>query len=303
MRTLIGRGLTAAALLAGATLGAAAPAQAAEPGLTVSATRLVFEPGEHGYTGTYHVTVTNTGSAAVGAAVKIVEPVAGAFRQLRPGVACMFAEPVDGRRTLDCDLPGGSLAPGQVRKFRVDAEALTTPRDYAMQGNDTLTTVYSLSDSAQATASSPTLFRSTTGVLRNPQPYVQDRDADITATAGDVTLTPNGEGVLTGRVPVTIRWNGDAGHSGITTETVVPAPFEARGAGPDNVCMYPYCDVSGPMYPGQTIGVELEVEAPADTPSGTVTTGSIRVYAPLGNEQLSEDTPDVAVAPFRITVG
>src|SRR5690349_13047463 len=101
MRASIGRGLLAAALLTGAGLGA------------------------RGYTGTYHVTVTNTGSEPAGAGVRIVEPVAGSFRKVRPSGMCWYGRLVEGRQALNCDLPGGSLDPGEVRKFRVDAEALT----------------------------------------------------------------------------------------------------------------------------------------------------------------------------------
>lgn len=303
----LSRGVLTAAVLSGAALGVAAPAQAAETDLTISATRLVLEPGQRGYTGTYHVTVTNTGDEPAVADLRVIETTPGAWRGLRPDDSYCFTD-TWGTTPVGylCELPGGEVAPGEIRKFRIDMGVLTTPRDHALRGADTLTTLVSSSDSTRvvASASSPTLFRSTTGSLRDPQPYVQDEQSDISVTAGDVTLTPDPEGGFTGKVPVTIRWNGDAPHHGINTETVVPEGFEARGADADDItCMFPYCYVADePLMPGETITVNLEVYAPEGTPSGTTATGAIVATGSWWGGALSNVDPDANRAPFRMTI-
>ncbi len=306
MRTVIGRGLIAASLLTGAALGVAAPAQAADTDLAISATRLVLEPGERGYTGTYHVTVTNTGDEPAGASVRIVEPVAGSFRGLRPSEACLYDGPVSGRRVIGCGLPGGELAPGEVRKFRIDFGVLTTPRDVAMSAADTTTQlVRSGADTVLATATSRTLFRSTTGVLTRPQPYVQDVQTDLSVTSpGEVTLTRQGDGSFLGTLPVTVRWGGDAPHDELALETLVPEGFEFAGAGNDTMCMFPWCYLAGgPFAPGQTSTLDLQITAPAGTPTGTTGTGTATAVASWRYTEQTDIDPADNTASFRIVVG
>ncbi len=303
MRGLVARGLVVAAVVAGVGLGVSGPAQAAAEDLTVSATRLVFEPGERGYTGTYHVTVTNTGVEPTYANVRIVEPVTGAFVGLRPNEACLTDWSGPGPNAHVCTVPGGQIAPGAARKFRVDLAVLTAPQAYAMSPADTTTTIVGPDSTLLATASSRTLFRSTTGVLTRPRPYVQDDFTDLSVAASDVTLAEQADGSFLGVLPVTVRWDGDAPHFDLVVETLVPEGFEFRGAGPDVMCGLVECVVPGGAFmQGESRTLELQIGAPAGTAAGTTGTGSVRGY-----ENWFDDLPDADpsddTASFRLTVG
>ncbi|GID31806.1 hypothetical protein [Paractinoplanes brasiliensis] len=302
---ILGRGLLTAAVVSTAALGVAtAPAQAAPADLTVSATRLVLEPGERGYTGTYHVTITNAGDEATSAGVRILEPIAASFRQLRPGGGgCLTRFTESGRTANDCVVPGGAVQPGEVRRFRVDFGVLTTPQAFAMSASDTATQLVSADLEVLATATSRTLFRSTTGELTRPRPYVQDDHTDLTVSAGDVRLTEQADGSFLGTVPLTVRSNGDAPHWDLILNTVVPEGFRVLGAGNDAMCGGGECVIPGGAFlPGESRTLEVEVSAPAGTPLGDAGTGTAE-----GRESWFTDLPEADpsdnTATFRLTVG
>jgi hypothetical protein len=306
LRTL-GRGLLAAAVVSSAVLGVAtAPAQAAaDPAdLTISATRLVFEPGERGYTGSYQVSITNTGDEAQYANVRVVEPVAGSFRELRPGGGGCITEFLSSGRTANvCFVPGDAIQPGATRRFRVSLVALTAPQAFAMRGPDTTTQIVGAGSALLATATSRTLFRSTTGELTQPRPYVQDDHTDISVGASDVRLTEQADGSFLGRVPVTVRWNGDAPHWDLSVTTAVSEGFELSGNGPEQVCGYAECIVPGSAFvTGESRTIEVEISAPAGTPVGTEGTGTVGARASWFTELPEADSSD-NTATFHIAVG
>ncbi|MDY7089122.1 MAG: hypothetical protein SYR96_28950 [Actinomycetota bacterium] len=299
------RGLVAVAVVsAGALTAAAAPAQAAPADLAISATRAVLEPGERGYTGTYHVTVTNTGDEPAHANVRVVEPVAGSFRQLRPGGGgCLIRFLGPGPTANDCVVPGGAIQPGEVRKFRVDLVVLTTPQAFAMRAPDITTSILGSDSEVLATATSRTLLRSTTGELTRPRPYVQDEQTDLTVSAGDARLTEQADGSFLGTVPVTVRSNGDAPHWDMIVNTVVPEGFQVLGAGNDVMCGGGECVMPGGAFlPGESRTIDLEVSAPAGTPLGDAGTGTAAVRENW-HVELPEADPSDNTASFRITVG
>jgi len=203
-----------------------------------------------------------------------------------------------------CSVPGGDLKPGKRRHFTIDFGVLTTTRAYAMQAAGTTVEVALGSQpDVRATAGSKTLFRSTTGTLVRPRPYVQDTQSNLTVTTGNATLTAEEDGTYAGRVPVTVHWAGDAPHDELTAAFQIPSGFDLRGVDPSEVCAGHWCSVPGGRFmAGETRTFDLLVTAPADTVPGTVGTGTATVSAnwaaPVSDVDPSDDT-----APFTLTVG
>jgi hypothetical protein len=285
-------------------VGTAVAADAAVSTLEVKAGRLVLEPGPRGYQGSLPVTIAYQGDAPDYANVTFVEPVAGAFQSLTPSEACTNGELVEGRRTIACGVPGGDLKPGKRRHFTIDFSVLTAPRAYAMQAADTTVEVTLGSQrDVRATAGSKTLFRSTTGTLVRPRPYVQDTQSDLTVTAGDATLTAQEDGTYAGRVPVTIHWAGDAPHDELTARFEVPSGFDWSGVDPSEVCAGTWCSVPGGTFmAGETRTFSLLATAPADAVPGTVGTGSVSVSVNWA-VPVSDVDPSDDAASFTLTVG
>lgn len=114
---------------------------------------------------------------------------------------CMFGRP-GSVRTIWCSVPGGALQPGEQRAFTINFRVLTTTRPYAMAtpgGQINVTT--GDGNPANDTAGFTALFRSTTGSLSHPRPYVRDTNADATMSAdlgsGSVRLYATFGGELT----------------------------------------------------------------------------------------------------------
>ncbi|MFF0469209.1 hypothetical protein ACFYPX_17465 [Micromonospora zamorensis] len=244
MTTRTGRRLAAlllgpaAALLAFATPAAAAPAGG---GLDadVSVGQLVLNPTERGYQGNLPITVTNRGRADTYFSVTIVEPVAGSIGNLSPESACGFQGLQDNRRVVNCSVPGDNLKPGERRSFTVAFQALTTPRGVAMiaRGGRVEVNVGDGSEAIGDAESFAARFRSTSGSLRNPVPYAQDSQARASiSTAAAATLVRQEDGSYQGRLPVTVRWAGDAAHDLLFVEaTTLPAGVQIWGTDPQDM--------------------------------------------------------------------
>jgi hypothetical protein len=276
VRTYIGRGLVTAAVVVASTVGAAGVAHAAAPTVDIQAGRLVLEPGARGYHGSLPVAVTYRGDHPDYANLRIVEPVAGAFTGMTPSDACMINPPeaAGAGRVLLCGVPGGDLQPGQRRRFTLDFEVLTTPRAYAMSAAATSVEVaLGSTPDVTASATAATLFRSTTGSVRNPQPYVQDTRTDISVSAQDTTLVRQEDGSYAGRVPVTVHFAGDAPHFELGAEITLSDGVEFHGVDPEEACGLLSCPVPGGKFmAGETRTFHLLVSAPAALAgSGTVT--------------------------------
>jgi hypothetical protein len=303
IRKNIGRGLIAATAAVVATVGAAGVAYAATPTIEVQAGRLVLEPGARGYHGSLPVVVTYHGDQPDYAGITIVEPVAGAFTGLRPEDACGFNSREDGRREIGCGVPGGDLQPGERRRFVIDFDVLTTTRDYAMSAAATSLEVSLGNGAGVADATSATLFRSTSGSLRNPQPYVQDTKSDISVTAQNTTLALQADGSYAGRVPVTVRYAGDAPHFELGADIALPAGVESNGVDPSEACGTTWCPVPGGTFAaGETRTFDLLVSAPATAATGPAGSGAITVtaswYSTIEDVDASDNT-----ATFALTIG
>lgn len=239
MTRTITRRLLAGVLGAGlALIGAAGPAAAAPGDTAVSVGRLVLEPTDRGYVGSLPVTVTYRGTEAAYLDLTITEPVPGAFVGTTPGDPCFYSSPRPAR-TIYCHVPDGALQPGERRQFTVDFRVLTTPRPYAMvTSGGQLTVTTGDSNPANDTASFAALFRSTTGSLGEPQPYVRDTRTDAAVSAGPATLDRQEDGSWFGRLPVTVRVDGDAAHDAYWLAPTLPAGVTPGDLGSGSVRLY-----------------------------------------------------------------
>jgi hypothetical protein len=305
MTRTISRRLVAGVLGAGlALLGTATPAaQAAAPADTsVSTGRLVLEPTDRGYAGSLPVSVTYRGTQAAYLNLTITEPVPGAFAGLTPQDAC-FNGGQQPLRTIYCVVPGGALQPGERRGFTVDFRVLTTPQAYAMSATGGRVTVETGdANPANDTRAFDTLFRSTTGSLRDPQPYVWDTETDASLTVGSATLTRQEDGSWLGRLPVTVRSAGDAAHDAYWLEPTLPAGVRLAEIEPEEMCAGACTVPGGRFMAGEERSVSLLFRAPAEVAPGDLGTGSVRLYALLGwGDELTDVDPADNTATFGVT--
>ena len=287
MRILLLAGATA--LAAGTTLfGSAVAAQAAPTGaVTVEASRLVLEPGEYGHTGSLHIAIGNPTSEPFSGSITITEPLPASTGATIDGAGgCVFSDTTpDNRRVYACVLD--TIPAGETGKVTVGYQSPAKPQPYAQ-----IAPQRGSVEVAGATADFPALFRSTTGSLRHPRPYVQDTTGSLTVTtAGDVTLTQQPDGSFAGRVPVTVYNNSDAPHHNLNAEIAIPAgldkwpgmePADAC-SGADELPIPPGGNAMGCAVPGgqlaegQTRTFDWILTAPAGTPAGPLGTGTTLV--------------------------
>ncbi|MGC4838729.1 hypothetical protein ACLQ3D_29900 [Micromonospora vinacea] len=229
---LLGSTLALVATLPGTAALASTGAPAA-----ISAGRLVLEPTGNGYRGTLPVTITNRSRAADYYTVLVTEPVAGSFDGLVPNGACIQADPVDNLRVFACSVDGPDLEPGERRSLEVAFTVRTAPRPYAMSAaGGRVEVMPGRTQQVAAGKDFTTLFRATNGSLRHPRPYVQDPSANASLAAGAdaLTVTRQADGTYAGRLPVTVRYAGDAAHDYLAVQATVPAGLEIAGTDPQD---------------------------------------------------------------------
>jgi hypothetical protein len=286
-----------------ALLVAGAPAQAAPAAndSSVSVGRLVLDPSDRGYHGTLSVTIRYRGAQAEYRQVSIVEPVPGSFDNVVPMQPCFFGDTTP-RRTLLCEIPGGELQPGENRTFGVAFTVLTTARDYPMVSTGGMVTV-DTDDAKPAnnSASFDAVFRSTSGSVRDPQPYVRDTLTDASVSAGTATLVRQPDGSYLGGVPVTIRYGGDAPHSDVALVSNLPAGVELRGIEPVAPCMGGWCHLDGYFMPGEERTVTLKLVAAPGTVAGPLGTGTTELHVRYDNNDLADVDATDNSASFVIT--
>lgn len=303
MTRTITRRLLAGVLGAGlALIGAAGPAAAAPGDTAVSVGRLVLEPTDRGYVGSLPVTVTYRGTEAAYLDLTITEPVPGAFVGTTPGDPCFYSSPRPAR-TIYCHVPDGALQPGERRQFTVDFRVLTTPRPYAMvTSGGQLTVTTGDSNPANDTASFAALFRSTTGSLGEPQPYVRDTRTDAAVSAGPATLDRQEDGSWFGRLPVTVRVDGDAAHDAYWLAPTLPAGVRVAGIEPEDICAADCTVPGGQFMPGEERTMSLLLRAPAEVTPGDLGSGSVRLYATFSwGDELTDVDPADNTASFAVT--
>lgn len=303
-----GRIVVALAVALAAVPALAAPAAAggvrSAPTASISLGDLVLDPGERGYQGALPVTVTNTGTTASDFGVLVHEPVGGSFEGTDPMWACGYQTPVDNRRVVSCGVPGGPLDPGEQRSFTVTFHALTTPRPYAMTFEGGSAAVQSSDGVLELDrASFLTRFRSTSGSLTDPQPYVQDQltDASIVA-ADDVTLTRQPDGTYTGWIPVTVRYGGDARHDGLWAEASLPGGVVVVRAEPElGIGTFTSFAAGEDFMPGEERDIDVLLRAPAEAVPGVIGTGAFTLGTVFGFDEVPDVDPSDNTVTFGIT--
>ncbi|MFJ8581960.1 hypothetical protein [Micromonospora sp. NPDC093277] len=275
---------------------AAPPAQAAPTKSTATiASQLVLEPTDFGYRGSVQVELTYRGAAPGRARYVITEPIPGSYYNEEWGVTCYSGGELlpDHRTRVECDVPGGELTPGERRVFTVDFRVLTTVQPYAMKaGNGQLDVT--VDGRAVTSGKFSTLFRATTGSLANPKQYVRDERPDVSVSVtGGVTLVRQPDGTFAGRMPVTLRYNGDAPHNSIW--------YEARGL-PEGVwepwiegCVIG-CVPGDAFMEGEVRTFEFLVEARPGTALGEVGDVTVEFFA-----STSYPAPDLNPADNLVT--
>ncbi|WFE51690.1 hypothetical protein [Micromonospora sp. WMMD1155] len=268
--------LTAVLLGLTATVATTGPAVAAPAGDgTLSIGRLILTPTDRGYQGSVSLTITNTGSATDYFHYKLREPVPGAFQS--DDLNCdMFDMRVEqNRRVFNCALTDDwvDLAPGESIQNVLDFHVLTDPRQYPMIMSGGWVEAYSTNGGLVASTSVKALFRSTTGSLIRPRPYVQDAQPDASIRLnGPVTEFPDGAGDL--RVPVTIRYDGDAPHNSFWVQAgSLPTGSVLRhtdpGSGPvgSGGALVPVPGIQ--LMPGEEFSFALVISPPTDPADAT----------------------------------
>ncbi|RAO62097.1 hypothetical protein [Micromonospora saelicesensis] len=264
--------LTAALLGLTATIGGASAATAAPADTTsaaVSLGNLILEPTERGYRGAIPLTVTNTGSETDYFYLRLREPVPGSFPSGEFGCDAAELTPGDDRRTFGCGLTadgGSSLAPGETVQVALKFDVLTNPRTYAMRMGGGWVEVHSAQGGLVARESFNARFRSTTGSLTNPRLYVQDTQPNAAITAvGRATIDPENSGNL--RLPVTVRYRGDAPHlslylkaSPLPTGSVIQYTIPSEGPAMSDTTSVP----GGRMMQGESRSFDVIISPPTE---------------------------------------
>ncbi|MCO1598202.1 hypothetical protein M8C17_23920, partial [Micromonospora sp. RHAY321] len=263
---------------------------------SVSAGRLVLEPTDGGYRGTLPVTITNRSRAAEYYSIQVTEPVAGSFDGLQPTGACFNGGLVENRRVMVCGVDGPDLEPGERRRLGVTFEVLTAHRSYAMiAGGGRVEVVPGHTQQVADGENFSARFRGTDGSLDHPRPYVQDTvaRASLTSDTAALTLTRQADGTYAGRLPVTVRYAGDAPHDYLAVRAVLPAGVEIAGTDPqDSPSFGEWFDVpGGRMGVGEERTFAVLFRAPADTTAGDLGTVGLTVSTRYGADEVAEASP------------
>ncbi len=309
MRTILRAGaiaLTTGSLLVGGAVAAqAAPAD----GVTVKVGQLVLEPAEYGHTGKVGIVIRNNTDAPIRGEFTIAVPIASSIAGV-DDASCGFGRP-DGERYIhDCTSSDGAVAPGEALRLTVRFRTLNKPQAYP-QIAKTLGTV----EAGGVTADFTIRFRSTTGSLRHPKPYVPDTESALSVTASDVTLIRQADGSFVGRVPVTVRNDGDAPHFELGAELATPESLLWPDIETGDVCVgagylpippgylgIGCTGIGGPLAEGEQRTFHWVLTAPAGTPPGPLGTGTTLVQLEAFASDIDNADPSANVDTFAITV-
>ncbi|GAA1409130.1 hypothetical protein [Catellatospora coxensis] len=296
--------VAAGAALLAATAG---PAQAEEPiyPAALTHTRLVLDPAERGYTGTMQFTVTYRGTTAnPNLSVVIAEPTAHSWDSISIDTPCMFNYGEDQRRSIGCGLE--SFEPGQTRTYTLTFHAYTPVQTEPMLATGgQLSIVDGIAGTVSRVRDFNATFRGANGKLKNPVPYVQDAQTDMTLTAGgSVTLVRQADGSFLGRLPMTLAWHGDAPNNEVWVGVDVPAGWYTPDTEPSaNAPCWTGCSApGGDWFDGEVRSFDMLIHAPEDTVVGSTGTISSTVQNGWGFTPITDVTPADNTVTFSYTV-
>lgn len=242
---------------------------------TVSTGNIVFEPSTRGYTGSLTMSLTYQGTTADNwMEFAATEPVPGSWIGVQGSEACGWTLDTVGRRIITCGVQ--LLQPGDTRSITMQFQVLTTPRAFAMKVASGSVYASRYGQRLSNVDSYTTRFRSTTGSLRNPQAYLPDTQSNISVSpaATAMVLAPQADGSFIGRIPVTVRWNGDAAHDYLDIGATLPSGWFVWGTEPSanlpcpDSCPIPNSAGGQPFMQGESSSFDLLIRAPAGTAAG-----------------------------------
>ncbi|MGC4893858.1 hypothetical protein [Micromonospora sp. DT31] len=271
---LLGGAAALLTLVAPATAAPSAPAGRVD----VTAQRLVLNPTDRGYVGTLTATVTNRRSTATSVDLVVTEPAGASFVSVEPGGGCLYQRLVENRLVIRCT--GDQVEAGQSLALRLGFRVWTTTRAYPMiASGGRVEVVPAGATTADDAARFTTLFRSTTGSLRDPRPYVQATETDLSIRGGAVTLSPQPDGTLLGRMPVTVRYGNDAPTFSLNVRAALPAEVQVHHVEPEDMPSFPtgFSVPGGRFMPGEERTFDVFLSAPAGTATGDLGTGTFTV--------------------------
>lgn len=277
----------AVALTVGATGAQAAPTA---PAGSAEIGSLVLEPAQRGYEGTLAVEVVNRGTEPAKVSYVITEPAPNAYQDATAPMHCNGPSKLpDNRKKQECDLEGEDLAPGERRGFTLDFRVLTAIRSYAMRAPGGHLAV-KLDGQVVGQSAFRTLFRSSTGSLTWPRRYVADTVPSVSVRAGDTALVRQPDGTYAGRIPVTVRYNGDAPHSELFVDVRdLPAGVDFRHLDPIGGAHF---GISGGEFGmGEERTFDVVVDGTAELLPGDL--GAVRVQVTTDNPWYWDPAPDV----------
>jgi hypothetical protein len=306
MRTLLRAGVTALAtssfLLGGTVAAEAAPAR----GVSVTAGQLVLQPQRYGHTGSTRIAVHNGTDQPFSGNITITEPLPYATVGIDGAGGCLLDATPDHRTIFTC-LLDDEIAAGATSVVTVRFQSPAEPRTFAQ-----IAPQKGSVEIGGASASFAAIFRSTTGSLRSPRPYVQDSTAALTVAAGNVTLTRQPDGTFSGRVPVTVSNRGDAPHSGVGAAIALPAGLDFPNIEPVDVCMgsdrlpvppdgsgYACSIAGGQLAQGERRSYDFLLTAPAGTTPGVLGTATTSAWL---DGPAAPQTDGADIDTFTITV-
>ncbi|MDO3684581.1 hypothetical protein [Micromonospora sp. C28ISP2-4] len=294
----------AAALITLAAPAAAAPSAATAGRVDVTAQRLVLDPTDRGYVGTLTATVTNRRSTATSVSLILTEPAGASFTSVEPGGGCFYTRLVENRLVMSCG--GERIEAGRSLTFRLGFHVWTTARSYPMVANGGRIEVLPEGAAAASDATGfTTLFRSTSGSLRNPRPYVQAVDTDLSIRGSAVTLTPQPDGTLLGRMPVTVRYGNDAPTFAVDVTAALPAGVQVDHIEPQDMPSFPngFTVPGGRFMPGEERTFDVFLSAPAGTAAGELGSGTFTLKGNYfwGAEDPQDVDPSDNTTSFTVT--
>ena len=292
--------VTAAATIGAIGFAGAGAAQAAAPGtFKVTASNLVLTKSGAHYLGELKVRVTNTTDTDVSNAnLKYLIPAGlipttldgawGCVGDFRTNMSC-GVDTIAAGETKVVTLGFGSSASSSNVARITERGAVTVSQDLSAPG-------------AAETSSFAGVLRSSTGSVRNPQPYTPSTTYDSTLTsAGASVVTRDSDGAYNVRIPLTITDRTDAFNVGLLVRTAAPAGAGFPGIDPSGVCTSA-CEIAGGFAAqDETRSFAVVFTMPADTAPGTYSateTGSVNAN---GNEPVDATPADnVVTASFVI---
>lgn len=297
--------------------GTAGRADAAERGnredVRVSVGQLVLDPQPGGrHRGTMALTVGYRGPGAHDhVAVDLLEPVGVDYESVTPqGGPCLIRSH-DQQRRWHCALTDRPMRTGEQLTFQVEFSspvgAQTDPR-LACCGS---VQVAVLADGVEVpdprpgdnTATVTAVLRGTSGSVDDPRPWQPADDADVSVSAGDLTMTQGPDGTYRGDLTVTVRYAGEVTNDWLDVRVAPPPGTAFAGVTGAGTC-WPggdgswTCATEDGFVDGQQ--ATLLFHLTADTPPMPGVVGTVHAEARYGQDALPDRTPDDNTTDFII---